>query len=332
MLRCILLSAICVMLPLGCATAAGPQPALNHEVPPVGVDQVDQEDADGTARDPGAPDIVARGSSQWSRSGQTISLHFTNRRRVPVQLRYLADEYLARTRSGRVLVLEKDFLTYPDRVSPGTEASVTLRFPNAEPAADITYLIAMINDAQTVIILRPASRSAQEPLAPGQQRFHGASGSTPPPIAPSSGGVELAEQPPTLKVAGPEETALPARPAADPQMTETVPVVVEFTQEHGEALHVDIRWNEDPRVIRLLPGHEQTFQVVPNQHVLHLACQIQPLAPTRGRVPVVVQAGRPIRITLEGRARPYGAEVTARVQRGRRVVSEVHFTPDQGSR
>jgi len=124
----------------------------------------------------------------------------------------------------------------------------------------------------------------------------------------------------------PEPSGAPAKVVEAPP-TGTVPVVVEFQQELGSALKVDIQWDAGA-VVTLAHGDHRMFYVVPGQHELSVTSRMPSSDEvTGGRVPVGVSADRPLRVTIDGRARFAGVELRLRLFSGTAVVGDHAFAP-----
>ncbi len=317
-----LLVATFAILPLGCATTDRPQLFFGNQVLPAGTSG---PHASLATPDPREPDIIVEGSSQWDLSGQTISLTFSNRAATPIRFGYLVDEYVARTADGRAVVLEKDFLSYPGLLPPGSTASVMLSMTKGVFPTEITHIVATINNGRTVIILHSARHSASAKLQPsvasqarGAYAFTGHTG--------RSSKVAGTIPAPAL-VPPPRADSLP-----DPRLAGTVPVVVEFSQALGSTLGAAVRWNQEVDTTRLEQGDQETFYLLPGRHELYFMCPQPPLVPTEGRVPVIARTGEPMRVALDARARVEGAEVKVAVWTGTRRVWHRVFQPSSGTR
>lgn len=281
------------------------------------------EPADASTSGQGGDALTAQGATRPTLEGQRLVLRLSNHGRDPVSLSYVMDEYIAKTFNGRTILLEKDeFLTYPDRLIPGDERSVTVKLPKDVPAREIAQILLRINNGMTVIALKPIlpRPSVAETVSAGATSWQPIAV---PPVselwAPSG---QPAESVPVV----PEPTGAPAK-VVDAPPTGTVPVVVEFQQEFGTALKVDIQWDTGI-VVTLAHGDHRMFYVVPGLHELSLTSRMPSSEEmTGGRVPVSVSADRPLRIGIDGRARFAGVELRLRQWSGATLLSDQAFAP-----
>ena len=147
-------------LPLGCALPYRQEAFFGRQtVPPPGADPMTMAaSARGSAHvpdaDQGGDAILAHGWAVSELSGQRIELRLFNHSARPLRLSAVVDDYRASTEQGHVVILEKDFLTYPDTLDPGQEKSVSLLLPKDLNVRDVKQLTATLNEGRTVIVVR----------------------------------------------------------------------------------------------------------------------------------------------------------------------------------
>ena len=308
------------------ADADGAAIAARHAAPGVVTPQL----ARPITPNQGGDAITARGSIVAGLGRRWISIALANHGSRPLELSYVTDEYVAKTASGRTVMLEKDdFLTYPDVLNPGDERPVSLVLPRDVPAREITLLIANINNGRTVILLQPigpigqAAELSEAPVLVVAAR---------PPAVTS---YERTQTPASTALAVPSPavpvvSAPPAQVSGSHPPVGTVPVTIEFEQEMGTALTAEYRWNDAAEVYRLGHGERQLFYVVPGRHELHVVSRLPGITDTRADLAVLVDAAQPIRVTLTARAQLSGVTLRVRVWRGIQVVSDQTFEAHHG--
>ncbi len=169
------------------------------------------------------------------------------------------------------------------------------------------------------------TKARPEPLAPQEASQ---------PIEP------LAKIAPYALVPAAAETA--QQPPADaPQATETlrpevlklldqtpqdrrVPVTVELIQELGSALRAEITWNDETTSQQLKAGDQHTFRLAATRHILNIRALAPPLQNT-ATVAIDASTGMPMRVQIAVEPRFNGADITIKVWRGKKKVSEQRF-------
>src|SRR3989338_2097644 len=188
--------------------------------------------------------VMSRPHDEW------LSLQITNQGPAPIRLSYVGDEYEAKTRDGRTILLDKaDFLNYPIAIPPGRQRSVTLSIPKDVSVHELARISATLNTGQTVVALEPIGTGVS--VVP----------SAPAPLLPLEDPVVF----PMLRRAG-----------------GPVPVVVEFQQAFGTTLKAEVQWDGAGEVLTLANGCRQTFYVVPGRHRLRVKSQLPLMATTEG--------------------------------------------------
>lgn len=289
--------------------------------------------------------LTVVGFSDSTIEGAQLHLSFMHRGSEIIRFSYIDDTYVAGTIDGRAVVLDKNFLNYPDTVYAGETAEVSLKLPSHLNPAAITHIIATLDNKRRIVQIQPSFRNLPLPSARVVARRSPSPASLPlaefaEPEKPKTLGGKIAKKVDTIYASlkktavrsprGKESPKLIAAPSLippDPLLTGTVPVTVEFSQEIGGLLHAVISWNSGETVQRLAAGESQTFHLEPGRHELSFECAQTPLASTVGRLPVTARPGRPIRIKLKARARYYGTDVTARLWYRGKLVLEKEFAP-----
>lgn len=106
-------------------------------------------------------------------------------------------------------------------------------------------------------------------------------------------------------------------------------VMVEYRQDFGSSLRVDVRWEEMDEPVTLVNGTRQPFYLSPGRHTLYLACRMPIISKTVGHVPVTVKLGKRLRIGITAHPRLSGADLKVRVwDHHGRLVFERMFGPD----
>lgn len=266
--------------------------------------------------------ITAEGAVNSGLGARTIAMSFANHGGQPLQFSYVVDQYIAKTFNGRTIALEKaDFLTYPHSVPPGDEQTVQLRLPRDLPVADIAQLVATVNNGRTVVVLRPLNPTTRL-IGLDQPRVVGRA------VGQASGSGSVARHASAAFPRGPLVPDAPEVPHAVPlPPIGTVPVEVEFQQALGSSLAAEVQWDALADAVTLGHGERQLFYVVPGPHELQVRSRMPGVAETSGRVPIIVSAERPIRITVEADARLTGVGLTVRVWKGADVVTTKTFGP-----
>lgn len=263
----------------------------------------------------GGDALIGQGAVIYRTDGPRISLRFANHGSRPVRLSYVTDEYVAKTAQGRTEVLEKDdFLTYPDVLKPGEEQPVTLHAPTTFPLTDIASLIATLHNGQARLSLQSIVPHPPRTWPPG-----GVSVGQPR-VLPSASNVIPIERAPIV----PELTQEPE--LVGPPIG-TVPVEVEFIQELGQALSLEVQWDETAAAQTLHSRDRQLFYVVPGHHELRVRCRLSGVSDTTALVPLDVGVGQPLRVAVSATARFSGADVTVRVWQGERLLIERVVAP-----
>ncbi len=250
--------------------------------------------------------VIGKGWAVSGPTGPSVIVELANRGTEPLRLSYGVDAYIAKTRDGRTLTLAKtDFLTYPDQLAPGQDGSVALGLPKDLLLEDISRLIARLEVAQLVVSMDSLTG--------------------PPP----SEGIVRAQTPgaPSVLVPQPPAGMFEVEGAAQ----DTVPVEVQFQQELGTSLTLDLRWNESAQAVALASGTGQTFYVEPGAHQLAVRCDLPMMTTTAGRMSVVVSPGEPLRVTVDARAALTGVELHVRVFSQQRLIAERTFKPSAPS-
>lgn len=292
--------------------------------------------------------LTVVGFSEWTIEGGQLNLSFLYLGSEMIRFSYIDDVYVAGTTDGRAVILDKDFLSYPNNIYSGETADVSLKLPSNLNPAEITHIVATLDNKQRIVQIQPTYRNPPPPSAPVVAI---PSPNTPPvPIAEPAKpemtetlGGKIAKKVDTVyaylkqKATAlprikefPEPIATPTLVSPNPALAGTVPVTVEFSQEHGGMLYVMITWNSGEPVQRLAAGESETFHLEPGRHELVFECMQAPLASTVGRLPVTARGESPIRIELKARARFHGAEVKAHLWHRGKLVLEKKFAP--GSR
>ena len=266
----------------------------------------------------GGDALIGQGAVIYHPDGPRISLRFANHGSRPVRFSYVTDEYLAKTAQGRTEILEKgDFLTYPDVLKPGDEQPVTLQVPKTFPVTDITSVMARIDNGHTILSLRsivPHPPAAWPPAALPS------GGAGYPVVSSNASNVIPVERAPIIPE-GPREPEAVTAPAG------TVPVEIEFTQQLGQALSVEVQWDGAGERLTLRSQDRQVFYVVPGHHELRCLCRMSGVADTTALIPLDVSVEQPLRVALSVQARLNGAELTARAWKGPRLLIERTFAP-----
>ena len=249
------------------------------------------------------PGVVAHAEITTTKNNRrSIALRIVNHGSQPLYLSYVMDEYVARTSQGDAIVLDKEFLGYPDLISAGEEAVIRLSVPAGVPA-DVSHLIATLNRGLTVVVLTAQRQSsaiasgvpvigAPQPPEPAAQQ-PGLAEPIAAPLAPQP----IAAKPPTATVMAPRPPA-PAPAEAQPDAG-LVPVDLEVRQTFGSTLLLELRWNNDPQSLQLRDGDRKPFALEPGLHTLHLAGRMPPFDDALGQVPVPVTPGHPLQIRCE---------------------------------
>ena len=317
---CLLPTAYCLFL-VGCAAPRTYLAFFGRHVEPIADEQIARPPGLSEAINQGGDAITAEGSVAYGLAPKQVFLKLANHGRTPVRLSYVVDEYVATTFSGRTSALEKDdFLSYPSVLSPGDSRTVSLRVPTDLPIAEITQLIATINEGKTHLLLRPLNPMALPPVPPGARSVVARSWASG--MGTSSASTTSDTAPHAVVVPEPS-TSMSATHSPPIGM---VPVEVEFQQVLGSSLTADVYW-DDGEVVTLGHGDRQLFYVAPGPHAVHVASRVASMERTAGQVPVVVGVDRPTRIVLEAQARFSGVDVRIRVWQGERVVLDRVFTP-----
>lgn len=132
---------------------------------------------------------------------------------------YATDTYVLKTGTGRmVAAAQEHFLQYPSELHPGDEATIVLTLPRDVTIADVSEIVATINDGRTIVALQ-----AVEPaivVAPQADAVLGA-----PAVSP----VSWETQPPTRVASLPE----PVQPIAESPQPVVLPDTGHQTQERA---------------------------------------------------------------------------------------------------
>ena len=111
-----------------------------------------------------------------------------------------------------------------------------------------------------------------------------------------------------------------------------VPVLVEFQQDLGDTLKVALRWDNSPETVALTTGHHQKFELAPGPHVLHLLSGLPPVSETHGSVPLVVVAGQPLRLRIDGAAQLTGTQLRVLAWNRERLIIDQTVGPGPSQR
>ncbi len=267
----------------------------------------------------GGDALIGQGVVLYRPDGPRISLRFANHGSRLVRFSYITDEYLAKTAQGRTEILGKDdFLTYPDVLKPGDEQPVTLCVPTTFPVTDIRHIIARVNNGRTTLSIQsivPRPPSTWPPSASSSR-----TSADPLIVPPNASNVIPVERAPIVPEPPVESEAI-APPSG------TIPVTVEFIQELGQALSVDVQWDGTGTIQTLHSHDRQLFYVAPGHHELRLLCRMPGVADTTASVPLDVGVDQPLRVALNAQARLTGAELTAQIWKGSRLLIERTFAP-----
>jgi len=231
----------------------------------------------------------------------------SNRGSSPVLLSYISDEYVGTTRDERSISLEKeDFLNYPEALNPGDTRTVTLRLPRDLSIDELAFMTARLYIPRAVVTLFPV-----------EARVSAAPETAIPLISPSV----------AMRPVPPASEARQFMTALLKPMRGSVPVTVEFLQELGTTLTVQVWWKETGDPVRLIDGTQQMFEVVPGRHVLCVESELPFIARTRGQVPMIVNPGTLVRIAIMARAHLDGVELSVRVWQGETLLAEQVIWP-----
>lgn len=261
--------------------------------------------------------------------GSSLSVAIANHSGAVLPMSFPADEYVAKTADGRALALEKaDFLTYPDRLRPGDEGTVSLLLPKALAVEDITQLVVKLDRGQTAVVLYPVGARSPvttagilkpEPTIIEPARLVPDPAPPIPPLAPVAAASAM-----------PPQTAVPPIGPIEPASVApvgTVPAEVEFEQELGNALRLEVRWNDRDNATIMASGERQTFYLVPGQHDLTATCRLPFIRTTTAKLRIAAALDQPLRIVINANARLDGATVRLRVWSGKRLIADQSFAP-----
>ena len=242
--------------------------------------------------------VLIEGHSSAGIKAERLELTLFNRTSRWLSLSYSVDTYVARLSDGRSLTLDKDFLTYPARVSAGSQASIKLLLPSGVWARDVAHILATIDEGRVPIVIQAIPPLV--PTFPGTDR--------PVPVAPAD---------PVL-TPGSRERDL---------AWEMTPVLVEFEQELGGNLKIEVRWDADGEQAKLGAGDYQTFHLMPGLHYLYFWVRMAALSDTKGSIPVLVKPAQVMRVAFDGSPHLAAAQVRARVWQQDELVLDQNFGP-----
>lgn len=299
-------------LSLGCASVEAPTRFFAGEsVQAVGQPGKPSADQPQGAAPQRSQEISAEGWASAVRGREHITLRLTNRSMATIRLSYAVDEFVARTGDQRTFALAKeDFLRYPTMLEPGDEQTIALVLPQHISAGDLTELSARIDDRRVAVLLKPVEWLAAS-AGPGGWWHRGRVG----PVGGRVAGIVGRSDAMDAALGG----------GTPPASSAAVPVAVEFWQELGTMLRVDVRWDETQQVATLGHGERRTFALSPGAHRLQIVSRLPPMTESRGVVPVIVAADAVPRVTLDARATLPRVEMRARVWQGESVVFDEVF-------
>lgn len=104
-----------------------------------------------------ATPLSVHGQVVTHRLGDQLVLTLLNRGATPIRLSAVVDRYTAKTFDGRMISLTPDFLSYPDLVAPGQEQQVTVPFPRALRASQVSELSLQLEMGRHVLRLQPVA-------------------------------------------------------------------------------------------------------------------------------------------------------------------------------
>lgn len=275
-----------------------------------------------------SPDSALQGGDTLSvqgwvvrqRGARALSLTFSNQSDAVVPMSAVVDEYTVKTDDGRIIFLEEaDFLSYPDKLAPGDERTVSLRLPQSLGVERISQVVARLDMGKVVVVLH-----ALGPKEPAAWRV---GSSTAIVVSERAKVVRIdpMQQAPASGVAVLQPVG-PVAPRSEAP-TGTVAVIVTFRQSLGSTLHAEVYWNESKERVTLASGDQQLFYVVPGQHEFHAVSRLPFIMETHGRVPVVVSATSPVRIELTADAHLSGAVLQVKVFNADRMIVNQRFAP-----
>lgn len=290
-----------VLMPFGCMTTKRQLAFLGGQLQPQPSEQV----ASSTPHSEPSVFMTAKGWLVSRPQGESLSVDITNRGVSPIRLSYASDDYTGQTRDGRSVTLEKaGFLSYPDFIQPGETKTVMLAAPKEAPFADVERIVAQFGIDHITLPLS----SAQQPVLAG--------------IDPTL----RAQTPPEGGIRIPDSQASTMASALSP-VEATVPVEMEFQQELGATLKLQVRWNDLPQTVTMTSSEQQMFYVAPGRHSIAVMAQMPPLGKTQGLVPLIVSPGEPLRVTVDGRATLTGVSLRVRVWTRQKLLFDQTFGP-----
>jgi hypothetical protein len=239
--------------------------------------------------------LWAEAQSSRELGEERLTVRLRNHTLKPLEMSFVSDEYIAQLKDGSLEPLNKlDFFNYPVALAEGQEQAIRLGLPKKYRVADIIALILRLERRRTVLALNPtqgwpaASHIAMPPHAP---------------VVPAIEPLPLVAMPPTALSEPPAAASLLQLPPAD------VPVVVEFTQEFGGMLTLQVTWDDGAQTEVVRPGERKVFRVAPGPHVCTLKSEVPGLRSTMGQVPLVVAAHTPVRIIAQASVTLSGARL-----------------------
>ena len=242
--------------------------------------------------------VMLQGHSASGLTSEWIDLTIFNRTSQWFPLSYITDTFMARLDDGRTLTLEKDFLNYPPKVAVGGQATIKLLLPEHVWARDVSYFNATLDNGRLAVLVQA--------IPPLMGTFPGTDKPLPVPSTEPIPNIGSREQDNSWHL---------------------VPVLVEFGQEMGGNLKVDIRWDADGESARLGPTEYQTFHLMPGLHYLYFWVRMAGAGETKGSVPVLVNPAQVVRVALDGRPHLTAAELRVRVWQQDGQVLDQTFGP-----
>jgi len=292
--------------------------AATHEAPMFWHSEAIRSASETSESDTSHAMLTARASVISRDRHEAIHLTLANQGTEPIPLSFVIDEYTADTFLKHHVVLEKlDFFDYPSLISPGAEVSVDLMLPKDVAATDVVQLTATLQNGRAIVTLKPTKAwvDVVESGPAGKKVWFPQST----PAAGGSRGVGI----PSVENGSVTSEAVAA--AAVPIIS--VPVVVEFVQEWGSVLKVEVRWDDTPNVTIFTSGDQQTFQLVPGRHTLHVASRLSFISETTGEVHVQVSHETSNRIHMSAHPRMHGVDLRVEVWHDRDLVTRDQFGP-----
>lgn len=242
--------------------------------------------------------IMLQGHSASGLTSEWIDLTIFNRTSHWFPLSYITDTFVTRLDDGRTLTLDKDFLRYPAKIAAGGQATIKLLLPQGVWARDVSHVNATLDNGRIAVLVKS--------------------------IPPLMGTFPGTERPLPMPATEP----IPDIGSREQDLSwHMVPVLVEFEQEMGGNLKLDIRWDADGEAAQLGPTEYETFHLMPGLHYLYFWIRMPSLAETKGSIPVLVNPAQVVRVAFDGRPHLTAAEARVRVWQKDEQVFDQTFGP-----